>query len=103
MKHNKDLASLKMSEDEEITVYTFLVVVPSLFGGKRTTKSEISYLPTYGRWRDKSFQTGLGYGLEKMLDSVHQYIKLITAEHYQRHAYLKALATEMALSSVEFV
>ena len=82
MKHNKDLASLKMSEDEEITVYTFLVVVPSLFGGNRTTKSEISYLPTYGRWRDKSFQTGLGYGLEKMLDPVHRDIKLIIADQY---------------------
>ena len=29
IKHKKDLDILKMSEDEEITVYTFLVVVPS--------------------------------------------------------------------------
>ena len=61
MKHNKYLASLKMSEDEAITVYTFSVAVPSLFGGKRTTKSDIAYLPTYGKWIDNIFQTGLGY------------------------------------------
>ena len=33
MKNKKYLAILKMTEDEAITVYTFLVVVPSLFGG----------------------------------------------------------------------
>ena len=38
MKHKKDLTSLKMSEDEVITVYAFLVVFPSLLGVKRTTK-----------------------------------------------------------------
>ena len=47
IKHQKSLASLKMLEDEAIIVYTFLVVVPSLFGGKITTKSDITYLPTY--------------------------------------------------------
>ena len=83
MKHKKYLTSLKMSEDEEITVYTFLVVVPSLFGGKRTTKSDISYLTTYGKCRHKSFQTGLGYDLEKMLDIMHSDIKLFSAEKYQ--------------------
>ena len=63
MKHKKYLAILKMSEDEGIKIYTFLVVVPSLFGGKITTKSDIAYLQTYGKWRDKSLQTGLGYAL----------------------------------------
>ena len=55
MKHKKYLASLKLSADEEINVYTFLLVVPSLFGGKRTIKSVIAYFPTYGKWRYKSF------------------------------------------------
>ena len=54
IKHKKDLVSLKMSEDEAVTVYTFSVVVPSLLGGDRTTNSDIVYLPTYGNWRDKS-------------------------------------------------
>ena len=53
MKHKKDLASLKMSEDEAIAVYTLLEVAPRLFGGKRTTKLDIAYLPTNGKWRDK--------------------------------------------------
>ena len=43
------------------------------------------------------------YDLEKTLDPVHQYIKLIIAEQYQSHLFLKALATEMAIRSVEFV
>ena len=63
MKHKKGLASPKMWEDEAITVYTFSVVVPNLFGRKKTTKSEIAYLPTYGKFRDNSLQTGLGCDL----------------------------------------
>ena len=38
-----------------------------------------------------------------MLDPVHRYIKLIIMEQYQRPPSLKALDTEMALRSVEFV
>ena len=38
-----------------------------------------------------------------MLDPVHQDIKLIIADQYQRHLSLKALAKYMALRSVEFV
>ena len=38
-----------------------------------------------------------------MLDPVHQDIRLILAEKYQCHPYLKELATEMDLRSVEFV
>ena len=95
MKHKKDLASLKMSEDKEITVYTFSVVVPS--------RLDIAYLPTYGKWRYNSLQTGSGYELEKMLDPVHQDIKLIITNQYQCHLSLKALDTEMSLRSVHFV
>ena len=47
--------------------------------------------------------TGLGYELENMLDPVHHEIKLIIAEKYQRHSYLKALATEMDLRLLGFV
>ena len=49
MKHKKELASLKISEDESITACSLLVVVPSIFGCKITTKSDITYLPTYGK------------------------------------------------------
>ena len=56
MKHKKDLEILKMMEDEVIIVYSFSVVVPRLFGGKRTTKSDISYLPTYGKWRENIYR-----------------------------------------------
>ena len=103
MNHKKDLEILKISEDEAIIVYTFSVVVPRFFGGKITTKSDIAYLPRYGKWRDKILQTGLGYELEKMLDTIHQDIKLIIAEQYQRHPSLRELVIEMDLRSVEFV
>ena len=42
MKYKKDLARMNMSEDEEITVYTFQVVFPSLFDKNSRTKSGIS-------------------------------------------------------------
>ena len=62
-KHKNDLARLKMLENEAITVFTILVAVTILSEGKRTTKSDIAYLPTYGRWIDNILHTGLGYYL----------------------------------------
>ena len=103
MKHKNDLAILQMSEEEAITIYNLSVVVPSLFGGIITTKSDIAYLPTYVNWRYKSLWTGLVYDLEKILDTVHRYIKLFIGDKYQRHLALKSLATEMDLRLVEFV
>ena len=47
MKHKKDLASLKMLEDEAITFYAFSVVVSSIFEGKKKTNSYIAYLQIY--------------------------------------------------------
>ena len=49
MKQKNYPAGMNMLEDEAITIYTLSVVVPSLVGGKRTTKSDIAYLPTYGK------------------------------------------------------
>ena len=72
VKHKKDLASLSMSEDESITVYTFSIVVPGLFGVKHSTKSDIGPLPDYTKWCNKSLHMGLGYDIEKMLDPVHR-------------------------------
>ena len=60
-----------MSEYEAIIVYTFSIVAPGLFGGKLSTKSDIGPLPDYTKWRNKSFQTGLGYYIKEMLYQVH--------------------------------
>ena len=70
-KHKKDLASLKFSEDESITVYTLSIVAPSLFGGKRSTKSDIGPLPDYTKRCNNYLQTVLGYDIDKMLDPVY--------------------------------
>ena len=95
-KHKKDLASLNISEDESITVYTLSIVAPSLFGGKRSTKSDIGPLPDYTKWRNKCLQTGLVYDIEKMLDPVHQDIKIIVTMQYKSYPPLRALDTEMS-------
>ena len=92
-----------MSEDESITAYTLSIVSPGLFGGKRSTKSDIGPLPDYAYWHHKSLQTGLGYNIEKMLDPVHHEIKIIISMEYQTYPLLRALATEMALEAVEFI
>ena len=76
VKHKKDLARLNMSEDEAITVYTFSIVVLGLFVGKRSTKSDMGHFPDYTKWCNESLQTDLGYYIEKMLDPVHQDIKM---------------------------
>ena len=60
MKYKKDLEILKMSKDEAITIYIFLVVVLSLFGVKRKIKSDIAYFLTYIKCGDKSFQIDSG-------------------------------------------
>ena len=54
VKHKKYLASLNMSEDEAIIVYTLSIVNLGLFGGKRSTKSAIGPLPDYAKFRNKS-------------------------------------------------
>ena len=82
VKQKKYLARLNMSEDESITVYTFSIFALGLFGGKRSTKSDIGPFPDYDRWRNKSLQTGLGYNIEKILDPVHQGIKMIILMQY---------------------
>ena len=102
-KHNKYLEILNMSEDEAITVYTFSIFTPGLFGVKRSTKSEIRPLPDYAKWHNKSLQTGLGFDIDKMLDPVHQDINMIIAIQYHTYLPLRALATEMAFKAVEFI
>ena len=92
-----------MSEDESITAYTLSIVSPGLFGGKRSTKSDIGPLPDYAKWRNNYFQTGLGYDIEKILDPIHRDIKIIIAMKYQPSPPLRAMATEMALKTVKFI
>ena len=45
----------------------------------------------------------MGYDLDNILDPVHQDTKLVLAEKYQHHPSLKALDTERALRSIDFV
>ena len=82
VKHKNYLESLNMSEYEAITVYTFSIVDPGLFGGKRSTNSYIRPLTDYAKWRNKSLYTGLGYNIEKILDPVNQDTKMIILMQY---------------------
>ena len=47
VKHKKYFSSLKISEYEVIPVYTFSIVAPGLFGGKRFAKPDIRTLPDH--------------------------------------------------------
>ena len=49
VKHKKHFSSIKISEDEVITVYTFSIVAPGLFGCKLSTNSDIGPLPDYSK------------------------------------------------------
>ena len=49
VKHNKYVSILNTSEDEAITVYTFYIVSLGLFGGNRSTNSDIGPLPYYAK------------------------------------------------------
>ena len=102
-KHKKYFTSLNTSEYEARTAYNFFIAYLPLFGGKRSTKSDIGPLPDYANWHHKSLKTGLGYNIEKMLDPVHHEIKIIISMEYQTYPLLRALATEMALEAVEFI
>ena len=92
-----------MSENETITLYTFSIFTPGLFDGKRSTKSDIGPFPDYTKWRNKYFQTVLGYNIDKMLDPFHWDIKMIIAIQYQSYSPIRALATEMVLKAVELI
>ena len=63
VKHKKYLVSFNISEDESITVYPLYIVAPGLLGGKHSTKSHIGPLTDFSMWRNKSFQTVLGYNI----------------------------------------
>ena len=61
VKHKKGLGRLNMYEDTLLTVLTFNIIALYLFGGKRSTESEIWPLTDYTKWRNKSLHEVLGY------------------------------------------
>ena len=97
------MANLNTYEDEAIKVYTFSIVDPGLFGGKLSIKSDIGPLTVCTKWRNKSFQTGIGYDIEKMLDLFHWGINMIIMMKSQYSLPLRALATAMVLEATEFI
>ena len=45
-KSKKDIRGMNISEDEALTIYSHSSVLPPIFGGKKTEKSEIGTFPT---------------------------------------------------------
>ena len=101
--NKRDLAILSISEYEAITVYTFSIVSPGLFGGKCSTNPDIRTLRNYTNWRKNSLQTDLGYDIEKKVgpslsghqDDHHDAIPVLPP--------LRALASEMASNAIKFI
>ena len=78
--------------------------MPQVFlGGKLSTKSDIGTLNYYTKLINKSFQTGLRYDIEKVVDLFHWDINIIITMKYQYCPPLRALATAMLLEAVEII
>ena len=75
LKVRRDLKDLNLSEDEVMAIHTHSELLPPIFGGKRTTSSEIGSLPAYVKWRNKANMTGLAYNMEKNFPMVERDIK----------------------------
>mmetsp|Transcript_20683 Transcript_20683/g.30304 ORF Transcript_20683/g.30304 Transcript_20683/m.30304 type:complete len:733 (-) Transcript_20683:5335-7533(-) len=102
-KSKKDIRGMNLSEDEALTIYSHSAVLPPIFGGRKTEKSEIGTLPTYNKWRNKTTQTGLAYDIERYLTLVQSDVSAIIREQYLPFAQVSSLADRMLLKAVDFV
>ena len=102
-KAKKDIKGLDLSEDEALVVFSHTSVMPPLFGGKRSEKTEIGNLPTYAKWRTKSTQTGVAFDMEKYLSMVQGDVESIIREQYGHLQELSAIANRMLIKSIDFV
>ena len=101
-KHKKDIKALNLSEAEATSFYSFTVIAPTPFHGKKSKKSDIPLLNTPEKWKSKKLMIGVGYDMEKMLEQVHQEISLIIELAYQDFPALSSLANTILLQSIEF-
>ena len=101
LKVRRDLKHLNLSEGEAMAIHTHSGLLPPIFGGKRTTSSEIGSLPAYVKWRNKSNMTGLAYDMEKNLPMVERDIKAVIQLHYEGD--LAIMATKMLDVSISFI
>ena len=101
-KHKKDIKALSLSEAEATSFYSFTITAPAPFHGKKSKKSDIPSLDTPEKWKNKKLMIGAGYDMEKMLEQVHQEVRLIIELAYQDFPALSALANTILLKSIEF-
>ena len=102
-----DAEKLKLTVDETITIRTHGIAVPSIFGvHKSTMKSELSLLPDYKSWRDRSHMTGLASDITTDLSYVIREVQhIITLVNGQdpRLAHLMVCATAQAVEAQGFL
>ena len=103
VKRKKDIKGLKLSEPEARVIYSHASMLPCLFTGDPTDKSEIGTLPKYSKWRNKSNQTGLAYSIEKFLPSVQRKGTLLINQRYGSSRVLGIVAKEMLIKSIDFI
>ena len=102
-----DAEKLKLTVDETITNRTHGIAVPSIFGvHKSTLKSQLSLLPDYKSWRDRSHMTGLAYnittGLYYVLREVQHIISLVYGQD-PCLAHLMVCATAQTVKAQGFL
>ena len=103
LKRRKDARSVELSENEAIVLYSFLDEAPPMFGGDKSEKTDIQSLPTYGKWRNKAKQSGLGYEVQTKMKSVEREIKELISLSFKRHRELSLLAKSVLAMSLEFI
>ena len=84
-------------------LYSFLDEAPLIFGGDKSEKTDIQSLPTYGKWRNKAKQSGLGYEVQTKMKSVEREIKELISLSFKRHRELSLLAKSVLAMSLEFI
>ena len=103
VKRKKDIKGLKISEPEARVIYSHTSMLPCLFTGDPSDKSEIGTLPKYSKWRHKSTQTGLAYSIEKFLPSVQRKVSLLINQRYGTSRVLGIVAKDMLMKSIDFL
>ena len=92
-----------MSDNETLVHYSFANNAPPIFGGAKTSKSDIAKLQTYGAWRNKTSQSGMFFEFNSHLSSAIREVRTIIAQNYSQYSELNSLAYSINATAQSFV
>ena len=103
LKKKKDARGVDMSDDETLVHYSFSNDAPPIFGGAKTTKSDIAKLQQYSAWRNKGTQSGMFFEINSHLSSATREVRTIISQSYSQYSELNALACSINATAQSFV